>query len=199
MVNAKIRNWGWLQLVGVSCLWSCGGFQLSSGVSAQHVVEPHGKTTMSAPLELAMHLGRDEGIVIGTDSSLDWLLKSSDDPQPKNDYYYSGFLGYAVHTPLRYLSNVGFEIDGGFGAGRAHVHGRYAPVLRPMARIEMPIRPYGGDALWKSERILWPDIFIVPYLKATALIPTTGSDKHVVPQLGGGIWLRFHIWTALAP
>lgn len=194
-----MTSWGWLQFVWVACLWSCGGFQLSSGVSAQHVVEPQGKTTMSAPLELAMHLGRDEGVVIGTDSSLDWLLKSSDDPQPKHDYYYSGFIGYAVHTPLRYLSNVGFEIDGGFGAGRAHIHDRYAPVVRPMLRMEMPIRPYCGDALWKSERILWPDIFIVPYLKATALIPTTGSDKHVVPQLGGGIWIRFHIWTALAP
>jgi len=154
---------------------------------------------VSAPLELAVQLGRDQGVVIGTDSSLDWLVMSRSDPQPKHDYYYSGFVGYALHTPLRYLSNVGFEIDGGFGAGRAHVHGRYAPVLRPMARIELPIRPYSGDALWKSERILWPDIFIVPYLKATALIPTTGSDKGVAAQLGGGIWLRFHIWTALAP
>lgn len=199
MVKNGRLNWGWSAQLGLLCLCSCGGFRVSPGVMYQQVVEPHGKKTLSAPLELAVQLGRDEGWVIGADSSLDWLLASRGEPQPKHDYSYNGFVGYAVRTPLRYLSQLGLEFDAGFGAGRTHLHGYYTPVLRPSARVELPIRPYGKDPLWKSERMLWPDIMVVPYFKATALVPTSGPNLDVAPQLGCGLWIRFHVWTSIAP
>jgi hypothetical protein len=189
-----------LLLLSLPISLSCSAMRISAAPTLEHKLGQQDGTTVGFYREIAAQVGRQRGYVIGAETALDWTVPGKG-ISANHDYSFGAFAGYSWNSPLRYQFPMGFEMSGGLGWGRSYIHARYAPVLRPTARIELPIRPYRGDALWKSERMFWPDIMIVPFFKATLLTPTSGPDgaRDVVPQLGGGIWLRLHFWTSIAP
>lgn len=159
-----------------------------------------GPTSVGLAQEFSIQPARDRGLVVGQEFYSVWPVNRKN-PSLDPNQHLGVFLGYAWGTPVRYASPVGFEFRGGVGGGRHVIRQSYASTFDLNAQLMLPIRPYFSDPVWKSERMLWPDVFVVPYARADLLWPTRSAEGSLAPQtaVAGGLWFRLHLWTSISP
>lgn len=159
-----------------------------------------GPTSLGVAQEFSIQPSRDHGVVVGQEFYSLWPVNEQN-PSLDPNQHLGVFLGYAAGTPVRYASPVGFELRGGVGGGRHVIRRSYASTFDLNAQLLLPIRPYAADPLWKSERIFWGDIFVVPFARADWLWPTRAAENSRAPQtaVSAGLWFRLHLWTSISP